>query len=277
MTLAFMSTLGRHCCATVARLLGVVEEPSLADRQSSRQRIVWSRLLFKKWAICEFWRSNSLGASWVETFRVAFPELSCDSVNTTPPVMLIASWLKTATIALMRPLILKWKVWNDGCWLVIMSNSFCYSAETMIHPDRTAKKSRENDLAVIILKRAPPYTDFIRPICLSDSTIYATDQAFYVAGWGWTNGCMCSDPFNYRSAISSLPLFSVKSSAATVKQHAKIKKVDADRCRQEYPELNLSADSQLCAGGNEGVNVSLNTKLWSNCILNHSISALSRW
>lgn len=50
-----------------------------------------------------------------------------------------------------------------------------------------------NDIAILILEKSPPYTDFIRPICLPDKTMaldYTNDSkdVLYVTGWGWTIG-----------------------------------------------------------------------------------------
>lgn len=81
-----------------------------------------------------------------------------------------------------------------------------------MHPERN-ERTKENDIAVVILTMKPPYTgkmngrgfdwtqeiiqknsyflaDFIRPICLPDvSEIDASNDTLFVAGFGWTVGC----------------------------------------------------------------------------------------
>lgn len=63
--------------------------------------------------------------------------------------------------------------------------------DILLHPKRS-EKSKEYDIAIIILETKPPYTDFIRPICLPDlaeKDLFDSNEILYVAGWGWTVGC----------------------------------------------------------------------------------------
>lgn len=55
----------------------------------------------------------------------------------------------------------------------------------IVHPLRNAEK-RINDVALLILQEDPPYTDFIRPICIPDHTFTSTLRSIFVAGWGST-------------------------------------------------------------------------------------------
>lgn len=65
--------------------------------------------------------------------------------------------------------------------------------EIVIHPERSSE-SKLHDIAILVLESVPPYTDFIRPICLPEKTLSLVDindknGVLYVAGWGWTIGC----------------------------------------------------------------------------------------
>lgn len=63
--------------------------------------------------------------------------------------------------------------------------------DILVHPKRSAD-SKEYDIAIILLEKKPPYTDFIRPICLpdiADHDLTNPDEVIYVTGWGWTHGC----------------------------------------------------------------------------------------
>ncbi|XP_031626740.1 serine protease 7-like [Contarinia nasturtii] len=106
----------------------------------------------------------------------------------------------------------------------------------VIHPKRS-DSSKEYDIAIIILEIKPPYTDFIRPICLPDlaeKDLIDTNEILYVTGWGWTIGYVRS-PSN-------------------IKRHVRIEAVQYDICRQQYEKILLNPNSQLCAGGQSGMN-----------------------
>lgn len=68
--------------------------------------------------------------------------------------------------------------------------------DILIHPERTSN-SKLHDIAILLLEKEPPYTDFIRPICLPDHQILSLEDVnqnndkgvLYVTGWGWTIGC----------------------------------------------------------------------------------------
>lgn len=65
--------------------------------------------------------------------------------------------------------------------------------DVIIHPERNGN-SKLHDIAILVLQTAPPYTDFIRPICLPDQPMPTDDLndskgVLFVAGWGWTIGC----------------------------------------------------------------------------------------
>lgn len=55
----------------------------------------------------------------------------------------------------------------------------------IIHPERDLIR-RKHDIAMLILDTVPPYTDFIRPICLPGPTIVSNLKVVFVAGWGST-------------------------------------------------------------------------------------------
>ncbi|XP_063709253.1 CLIP domain-containing serine protease B8-like [Culicoides brevitarsis] len=103
----------------------------------------------------------------------------------------------------------------------------------LIHPARNADK-KENDLAILILDRDAPYTDFIRPICLPTKAFtppMSKSQALIVAGWGSVT------QFIY--VISD------------VKMKLKVDHVPSADCQKVYQKHNyaISEEKQICAGG----------------------------
>jgi len=110
-------------------------------------------------------------------------------------------------------------------------------ANVLIHPER-GPKSKLHDIAILILEKTPPYTDFIRPICLPEQTLMVPDLndkkgVLYVTGWGWTIGSF--------------------QSPSNVKRHVIVNYVNTSDCRNFYH--NIDEKLQLCAGGEKGHNV----------------------
>jgi len=105
--------------------------------------------------------------------------------------------------------------------------------EFIIHPDRVAGKN-DDDLALIVLEEEPPYTDFIRPICLPYGPFAApanSSQALIVGGWGSTT--------QYITLVSD------------VKQKLRIDHVPFDECKAVFQNLTVTLDENkmICAGG----------------------------
>ncbi|XP_050331523.1 serine protease easter-like isoform X1 [Bactrocera neohumeralis] len=93
-----------------------------------------------------------------------------------------------------------------------------------------------NDIALLRLKNAVTFTDFIRPICLplNDNLRTATfdDIIMDVAGWGKTES----------------------KSSSNVKLKAELVGVPLGKCRHVYsPQSILLEATQMCAGGKKGV------------------------
>lgn len=107
-------------------------------------------------------------------------------------------------------------------------------SSTVIHPERNSK-SKLHDIAILILETVPPYTDFIRPICLPETLsledINNKKGMLYVTGWGWT--------------IGTIP------SQSNVKRHVEVNTVSTTVCRSFY-KTNYNEKYQLCAGGEKG-------------------------
>lgn len=92
----------------------------------------------------------------------------------------------------------------------------------VIHPERSPK-SKLHDIAILILEKVPPYTDFIRPICLPEQTLSLVDinnkkGVLYVTGWGWTIGSF--------------------QSPSNVKRHTPVNHVNTSICRNYYRNIN---------------------------------------
>ncbi|XP_047989851.1 uncharacterized protein LOC125229114 [Leguminivora glycinivorella] len=106
----------------------------------------------------------------------------------------------------------------------------------VIHPDRIAKHPRynrdelHNDIAMMRLSSAAPYTDYIRPICVPRFNINSgkfEGTPLTVAGWGQTE--------------SGQP--------STIKLHTQVAQVPLNKCRRHYPDIT---EGQLCAAGKNG-------------------------
>lgn len=97
-------------------------------------------------------------------------------------------------------------------------------------------RNQVNDIALLRLERSIAYTDFVRPICLpiSPNLRAATFDGIVmdVAGWGKTENMSVSD----------------------LKLKAAVMGHTIDECRAVYMRQNIILeDSQICAGGQEGV------------------------
>ncbi|XP_028895834.2 serine protease easter isoform X1 [Zeugodacus cucurbitae] len=93
-----------------------------------------------------------------------------------------------------------------------------------------------NDIALLRLKNAVTFTDFIRPICLPLNNNLRTatfdDIIMDVAGWGKTES----------------------KSSSNVKLKAELVGVPLENCRHVYrPQSILLEATQMCAGGKKGV------------------------
>jgi len=106
----------------------------------------------------------------------------------------------------------------------------------IIHPDRERNpNSKENDIALVILEKEPPYTDFIRPICLPKfNDINDLRRQLFVAGWGWTVG--------------------IVQSPSAIKQDLNVQLVNTTMCKELYRDTVINGASQICAGGHNGTN-----------------------
>lgn len=107
------------------------------------------------------------------------------------------------------------------------------STDTFIHPARNAVE-KTNDMALLILTEEPPYTDFIRPICLPTKAFVppsSVTQALIVAGWGSVT--QCKGTFNH-SIILQMILKKLISSHFRRKRHKNEVK-SKSRCIQGLP------------------------------------------
>lgn len=86
--------------------------------------------------------------------------------------------------------ILKWLVSINTTIKITVEIKNEFLLDIVIHPEKSPE-SKLHDIAIIILDKVPPYTDFIRPICLPESIddISFKKGKLYVAGWGWISGC----------------------------------------------------------------------------------------
>lgn len=97
-------------------------------------------------------------------------------------------------------------------------------------------RNQVNDIALLRLERSIAYTDFVRPICLpvNANLRSATFDGIVmdVAGWGKTEN----------------------TSSSNLKLKASVSGHSIDECRSVYMRQNIILeDSQICAGGKEGV------------------------
>lgn len=97
------------------------------------------------------------------------------------------------------------------------------------HPEYDNKK-KINDIGLIKLKKAAPYTDFIRPICLSTTNLETNppDHSLYAVSWFKDN----------------------------IKKLQELPFVSQEKCKDIYnkPGRNVElGQGQICAGGLEGM------------------------
>ncbi|CAG4972139.1 unnamed protein product [Colias eurytheme] len=104
------------------------------------------------------------------------------------------------------------------------------------HPEFTRQNLRVNDIALIRLRKAVPYTEYIRPICLPSIDMNLStlkNLNFIIAGWG--------------SKPSSLQEDDV------VKHFVEVPYVPLEQCKAAYEKYNPGhfaiSDYQICAGG----------------------------
>eukprot|EP00099_Drosophila_melanogaster_P015520 NP_524362.2 easter, isoform A [Drosophila melanogaster] len=108
---------------------------------------------------------------------------------------------------------------------------------TIPHPDYIpASKNQVNDIALLRLAQQVEYTDFVRPICLPlDVNLRSATFdgiTMDVAGWGKTE----------------------QLSASNLKLKAAVEGFRMDECQNVYSSQDiLLEDTQMCAGGKEGV------------------------
>ncbi|KAJ0171712.1 hypothetical protein K1T71_012475 [Dendrolimus kikuchii] len=91
-------------------------------------------------------------------------------------------------------------------------------------------KNHRHDIAILRLKKAAPYTDFIRPICLPTGPT-TKDMKFSAGAWG------------------EIPYEGVYSK---VKKIVLLPNVDIEVCAKAYPNADLGQDI-ICAGGERGI------------------------
>lgn len=105
------------------------------------------------------------------------------------------------------------------------------------HPSYNPNKNQQlHDIALVRLHRSIAFTDFVRPICLPFSehlrTMSYDDVPLDVAGWGRTES----------------------RAASSIKLKATVQGVNFDNCSRIYSRKNIILqDTQLCAGGKEGI------------------------
>ncbi|XP_053687767.1 CLIP domain-containing serine protease B8-like [Sabethes cyaneus] len=110
----------------------------------------------------------------------------------------------------------------------------------LIHPGFTLDSpSYDHDVGLIQIEPVPPYSDFLRPICLPELEVdngAHPGGVFSVAGWGKTD-------------FFSKDLGSV--SFSPIKLKVMLPFFGLDQCKKVYEELNVShlRETQLCAGG----------------------------
>ncbi|XP_055612828.1 transmembrane protease serine 9-like [Uranotaenia lowii] len=107
------------------------------------------------------------------------------------------------------------------------------------HPDFNPT-GKLHDISLIQIDPVPPYSDFIRPICLPERTLengVGENKKFSVAGWGKTN------------FFSNQP---ISSSSSPVKMKVVLPFVGLERCRRIYRNMNVHLqESHICAGGHK--------------------------
>ncbi|XP_037932533.1 serine protease easter-like [Teleopsis dalmanni] len=109
--------------------------------------------------------------------------------------------------------------------------------QTIPHPQyNPSSKNQANDIALLRLSRDITYSAFVRPICLPTNTNLRSATfdgiAMDVSGWGKTE----------------------TDSTSTLKLKATVNGIQLNKCRYVYSKQGfLLEDSQMCAGGQEGI------------------------
>ena len=99
-----------------------------------------------------------------------------------------------------------------------------------VHPEYSNNDQYHNDIAIIPLKQAAKFTDFVSPICLA--TELSQENDMWLAGWGRTE--------NYPSSPIKLKVL--------------VRRASKNYCVPLYRSINRRIlYSQICAGGEAGV------------------------
>ncbi|XP_046601133.1 CLIP domain-containing serine protease 2 isoform X2 [Neodiprion lecontei] len=103
--------------------------------------------------------------------------------------------------------------------------------QQIVHEDyRPQSRDQTNDIALLRLSRDVAFTNYIRPICLPESTSL-TERFFHIAGWGKTETRSESD----------------------VKLKLKVPLADTASCANTYQAASIRlGETQICAGGERG-------------------------
>lgn len=99
-----------------------------------------------------------------------------------------------------------------------------------VHPDYSKNVEQHNDIAVIPLKEAVKFSEFVYPICLASDL--SNENEMWLSGWGKTEHSINSP----------------------VKLKVSVRRFNKSNCVIDYGSLGVRVlHSQLCAGGEEGV------------------------
>ncbi|ETN60566.1 CLIP-domain serine protease subfamily B [Anopheles darlingi] len=109
--------------------------------------------------------------------------------------------------------------------------------EIIVHSDYNPSTQR-NDIALIRIEQTPPYSDFLRAICLPDrnvDSLVVPGQKLSVSGWGRT------DMFKEKLGPNAL---------SPIKLKLSLPYMERDRCTKTFRPWNyMLTEGQLCAGG----------------------------
>jgi hypothetical protein len=109
---------------------------------------------------------------------------------------------------------------------------FASASEIIVHPDwNPSEDKRDADIAVLLTEIAVPFTDFIKPVCLSESQDGAT--SIYVTGWSE----------NAASTIGYEPI--PKQLKVQLKSH--------ENCMLESPMFAETSSKRTFCGGSRNV------------------------